>query len=228
LRPRSKAGTTDIIRNDEVATIGAAGSHLADRKPIDRGERYAGNHLAEAFYSAGEYDRAIKITQAMLPGDPNDGSLHEGLWRYYAAKGQYKEAAAELVQVSALFGYPESAGRIRHALDISGPRTALRAAAEEMERLVAAKRAYPLMNVAGLYAILGDKDRAFYWLEEAYKNQDRLWNATDLALWSINTERIFDPLRSDPRFKDLLHRVGLPDIQVPGQESITKTVLSAN
>jgi TolB-like protein/DNA-binding winged helix-turn-helix (wHTH) protein/tetratricopeptide (TPR) repeat protein len=188
----------------------------------------AGNHLAEAFYSAGEYDRAIEITQAMLPGDPNDGFLHEGLWRYYAAKGQYKEAAAELVQVSALFGYPESAGRIRYAMDISGPRTALRAAAEEMERLVAAKRAYPLMNVAGLYAILGDKDRAFYWMEEAYKNQDRLWNATDLALWSLNQERIFDPLRSDPRFKDLLHRVGLPDIQVPGQDSVRRTTISAN
>jgi hypothetical protein len=52
------------------------------------------------------------------------------------------------------------------------------------------------------YATLGDKDRAFEWLEEAFKAQD-LWME-----W-IKVDPAFDGMRPDPRFADLLRRVGL-------------------
>ena len=78
---------------------------------------------------------------------------------------------------------------------------------------------YGPVNRAEAYAILGDKDNAFYWLEEAYKNHDVQWTSLDTGLDSINGERILDPLRSDPRFKNLLQRIGLPEIQVPVQHS---------
>ncbi len=60
------------------------------------------------------------------------------------------------------------------------------------------------------YAISGDKDRAFYWLEEEYKHHDLVWSVADIPLQSLKSEHMFDSLRSDPRFKDLLRRVGLP------------------
>ena len=59
--------------------------------------------------------------------------------------------------------------------------------------------------VAIVYAELGDKDRAFYWLEKAYEGREH-----DLAF--SNVWPMFDSLRPDPRFKNLINRIGLPPI----------------
>ena len=64
--------------------------------------------------------------------------------------------------------------------------------------------------LAEVYAQLGEKDQAFYWLEQAYKHHDMLAASTDLGMERLNTEFLLDPLRSDPRFQDLVRRVGLP------------------
>jgi hypothetical protein len=69
-------------------------------------------------------------------------------------------------------------------------------------------------NVAEFYATLGDKDRAFYWLEEAYARHDLEMASTDACLEVLNWDFRFDPLRSDRRFKDLLRRVGLPEFRI--------------
>ena len=53
-------------------------------------------------------------------------------------------------------------------------------------------------------------DRAFYWLEQAYSHRDTHGASTDLGLERLNMEFLLDPLRSDPRFKDLVRRIGLP------------------
>jgi len=58
------------------------------------------------------------------------------------------------------------------------------------------------MMVAETYVLLGDKDQAFHWLERAYSEHD-----DEMVTLKIDT--VWDPLRSDPRFKDLLRRVGL-------------------
>lgn len=58
--------------------------------------------------------------------------------------------------------------------------------------------------IATLYADLGDNDQAFRWLNVAY--QEREWH-----LISLKTDFAFDPLRSDPRFIDLIRKVGLPE-----------------
>jgi hypothetical protein len=57
--------------------------------------------------------------------------------------------------------------------------------------------------VALIYTALGDKNRAFLWLEKAYR--DRYWM---MAFFKVDPR--LDPLRSDPRFADLLRRIGLP------------------
>jgi hypothetical protein len=56
---------------------------------------------------------------------------------------------------------------------------------------------------AGIYVLLGEKDQAFEWLEKGYQERST-------RLEFLKAEPKFDPLRDDPRFKDLLRRVGLP------------------
>jgi TolB-like protein/DNA-binding winged helix-turn-helix (wHTH) protein len=178
-----------------------------------------GNHLAEAFYSEGDYDRAIQIVQTMLQINPDDGGLHYSLARYYAAKGMYRQAGQEDGTVALLFGDPDAAERIHRAVTNSDTRAAIRQAARELESWFAEKRYYGPVNRAEVYAVLGDKDRAFKCLEEAYKNRDIQWDSLDTGLESIEEERVLDPLHSDPRFKKLLQRIGLSDIQAPSPRS---------
>jgi hypothetical protein len=58
-------------------------------------------------------------------------------------------------------------------------------------------------ETAALFAALGDKDQAFQWLDIAYQERDRL-------LLFLKTDFLLDPLRSDPRFPELVRKVGLP------------------
>jgi TolB-like protein/DNA-binding winged helix-turn-helix (wHTH) protein len=170
-----------------------------------------GDHLEWAFYYAGEYDRAIAEAQRLLQSDPNNGFLHDDLYVYYATKGMYKEASEEAEKVMVLFGYPDVAARVHQALVTSGGREAIRQYGKEAERLMAAKRLYIPGHLAEIYAVLGDKDRAFYWLEEQYKHHDTAWNVTDHPLEWLKINHMLDSLHSDPRYKDLVRRVGLPE-----------------
>jgi hypothetical protein len=68
-----------------------------------------------------------------------------------------------------------------------------------------AKQGYlPPTYIAGIYVALGDKERAFDWLEKAYA-------ARDSQLEFLGVEQFYDPLRSDPRFTDLMRRIHLTE-----------------
>ncbi len=57
--------------------------------------------------------------------------------------------------------------------------------------------------IAQLYADLGDKDHAFEWLNTAFQEHD-------ISIISLRTDFLMDPLRSDPRYVELVRKVGLP------------------
>ena len=163
----------------------------------------------DTLYWAGKDDQAIALARMLLQTNPDDGFLHHALYRYYARKGMYKEASQEAERSLDLFGDPDGAARVRQALATSGGRAGLRQFAHELEHWIITKRAYVPGNTAATYAILGDKNRAFHWLEDAYKHHDLRWLTTDIPLESLKSEPMFDSLHSDPRFKDLLRRIGL-------------------
>lgn len=168
------------------------------------------DHLAEALYWRGDYDQAILLRQMMLQRDPDNGYEHDGLYKYYAVKGMQEESLQELEKVFSLFGMPKAAARIQHAAEVSGYFVGLRQAAKEVEDLQSAQQAYAPVNLAMLYTILGDKDRAFYWLKQACEHQDSHWLSTDMGLDQIRVDPLFKPLRTDQRYIDLLRRIGLP------------------
>ena len=147
----------------------------------------------------------------VLRVNPDDAGAHYyGLHLNYVAKGMYKESIPELEKAAAAVGFPEAATRIHQAFVVSGYQGATRQWAKELEHLIATHQAYFPVILARTYVMLGDKDRAFSWLEEAYRHRDIHSLSLDSHLAWINVDPRFDPLRSDPRFKDLLRQMGLP------------------
>jgi hypothetical protein len=119
-----------------------------------------------------------------------------------------KEAIHEMQQSLSLFGLSEGAARVERAYTIAGYRAAIRQVAKECEDLQSAKQAFVPGMLAHFYTILGETDRAFYWLQQAFEHREMI--GIDGGLYCMKTDPLFDPLRSDPRFSDLLRRMGLP------------------
>jgi serine/threonine protein kinase/tetratricopeptide (TPR) repeat protein len=144
-------------------------------------------------------DGGIGFLRNYIRLNPKDGFAHLDLAECYVKKGMEKEHIGELQQVAMLFGYPKSARHVEGAYKAAGYRAALRAWAVE---LVSNGVNSPAM-VAETYMRLGDKDAAFRWLERAYSERDGL-------LVFLESDPAWDPLRADPRFAALVHRIGLP------------------
>src|SRR6185295_1265018 len=75
-------------------------------------------------------------------------------------------------------------------------------------------------RIAAVYAALGDRDRAFKWLEHAYESRDG-W-----LIWLV-VDPVVDSLRSDERFTDLLRRMGLPTVTEPHKRESASHLIQA-
>jgi len=166
------------------------------------------DHLSLILFHARDYDASIKMALSMLRRDPNDGMSHCLLFNDYFKIGSYKEAIDHLSQCYSLYGYTKAALNMRHAFAAAGFKAAVQRWAKDVEYLQATNQVYLPGNLATAHTILGDKDRAFYWLEQGYEHREMV--SVDGGVFFLGTEPMYDPLRSDPRYKDLLRRVGLP------------------
>jgi TolB-like protein/DNA-binding winged helix-turn-helix (wHTH) protein/Tfp pilus assembly protein PilF len=165
------------------------------------------SHMSLALYLARDYDSSIAMLRMMLRRDPNNGEHHAFLSQNYSKKGMYKEAIQELEQCVSLFGLSQAADSIRRGYEAAGYRGAIQQWAKELEHLQATHQAFLPGNLATAYAILGDRDRAFYWLDQAYEHREMV--SVDGGVYFLLADPMYDPLRSDPRYKALLRRVGL-------------------
>jgi tetratricopeptide (TPR) repeat protein len=157
--------------------------------------------LGETYFHARRYDEAIAQFRKTIEIEPNFPSAHLMLGRGYGAKGQYSEAVAEFIKMAELVGRGEASREIHDAYANGGWNGYLRYVAENGTTKTTAgyRQAY---GVAASLAGLGEKDEAFAWLEKAYQQREY-----ELTLLRVSPE--MDNLRSDPRFTDLLRRVGL-------------------
>jgi TolB-like protein/Tfp pilus assembly protein PilF len=152
---------------------------------------------------AGEYDRAIRETLGSLRMNPNLGVAKINLGWAYQQKSMYQEAIAQFQAAvsNPVFG-PMALTNLGHAYAVSGQRQQAQETLARLKQRSAQGYVSPY-QIAAIYAGLGQKDLAFEWLEKAYAERTG---------WMVHIK--WDPrlatLRSDPRFQDLVRRVGLP------------------
>jgi tetratricopeptide (TPR) repeat protein len=154
-----------------------------------------------------EAEAQLKRTIEM---DPNFGRTHLFLAGIYEQQGKFEEAIDEYEKHAATVGVPaeiiaKSWAAVRQAYKTGGPKGYWQALLD-----LAKKRAEidprsgpPLFALAGLHAQAGDKERAFEYLERSFEQRE-------VDILRLN-DPMLAPIRSDPRFKDLIRRIGLPE-----------------
>jgi TolB-like protein/DNA-binding winged helix-turn-helix (wHTH) protein/Tfp pilus assembly protein PilF len=155
--------------------------------------------LAEEFLIAHRYDEAIQQSQKTIHMDPFFAVAHYELGQAYVEKHQYDEAIAELKKANELSpGSSTYASNLAYAYAVSGAKTeAVRILKDLQSRQIAFSNA---PEIALIHSGLGDKTQAIVCLERAYGLR---FNP------GVLLRPAFDPLRSDPRFKNLMHRLGI-------------------
>jgi eukaryotic-like serine/threonine-protein kinase len=153
-------------------------------------------------YAAREYDRAIEQYQSVIDLDPDFALAHWRLGEAYKQKGLYTLAIRELEEATRLSGYnSRTLARLGHAYAIAGKKHEALLVLHELNAVARQHYVSPY-EIAIIYAGLGERELVFEWLERAFEDRSS-W------LTFLKVEPSFDNFRSDPRYTDLVKRVGL-------------------
>jgi tetratricopeptide (TPR) repeat protein len=155
---------------------------------------------ADLLFVARRYDESIQQSRKTLEMDPNFAIAHFELSQAYLQKRMYSEAIAELQRAIELSGGSTTfTSNLAYAYAVSERRNeAVKILNDLTSRSNGSSDA---AEIALIHAGLGEKDQAMAWLEKAFSER---------FIPSILLRPGFDPLRSDPRFQNLVHRIGLP------------------
>jgi len=156
--------------------------------------------LGQRLYNARLYDQAIGQLQKSLEMDPNFLLARINLGQVYAQKRRYDESLVELNKAVEL-SRDSALAELGYVYAVSGQRRAARQTLAELREL-SRRRYVSSVDVALIYAGLGENDQAFSWLEKAYGERS-------IKLTHLKMDPRFDVLRVDHRFDDLLRRIGL-------------------
>ena len=154
---------------------------------------------------AGQYDRAIQVCKQLVQDNPTFPIGHDCLFYAYWAKRMYPQAVEEFSIESRLTGNLddiELADAMGRGFRSAGWNGSLASAISVLEARRRTGYVSPF-TIARLYADMGEKDKAFDWLDTAWREHDRL-------LLGLNVSPGLDNVRSDPRFAELVRKVGLP------------------
>jgi tetratricopeptide (TPR) repeat protein len=162
----------------------------------------SGENVSWILFLAHRYDEAIRESRSSLAMKPDDVGNLMYLGFSLVANGQAPDAIPVLEKAVSLSNdSPGTAGVLIRAYAHAGRRSdALRLLSELKQRR---KAGYvPAAAFVNAYLGLDNKEQAFYWLDQAYRER------SSILQW-VKTHPYFDPIRSDPRFTELIHRVGL-------------------
>jgi tetratricopeptide (TPR) repeat protein len=156
-----------------------------------------------AFLLARQYDQAAEQFLKTLDLDPNFAYAHEGLGYVHIRNGRFQAAIEEFQKAVALFGNaPRLISDLGYGHARAGNKLEAQKRIEELKELRKRRFVDP-GEIAFIYVGLGDNDQAFAWLNRAYEE-----GSTSLVRLKVSPS--YDTLRSDPRFADLMRRVGIP------------------
>jgi eukaryotic-like serine/threonine-protein kinase len=156
--------------------------------------------LGQSFYVARQYDQAIEQLRKTLELDSNFPGSHRYLGEAYLQKSMYKEGIAEIEKELVIS--PNNTAALMYlgyGYALEGRRAEAQKVIDQLNE-ISKQKFVPATNRATIYAGLGEKDEAFKWLEKSYEER---------SLGAIKVNPVYDPLRSDPRFQDLLRRMNL-------------------
>jgi len=162
---------------------------------------------AAAYSSSRQFDKSTEICKRIMADNPTFGRSHYVMGGVYWYEHKYSEAIQEWkagAQLEDDKNFIEVIAAMDRGFRSSGKAGALRGAIEVQLAQRKAKNGYVSpYTIAVNYADLGDKDHAFQWLDLAFQERDG-------SLIGIRTDPTFDSVRSDPRYGDLVRRIGLP------------------
>jgi TolB-like protein/DNA-binding winged helix-turn-helix (wHTH) protein len=186
----------------KIGRFKEATAEIAIAKELDPLSLPVATSEGEILRYARRYDEAIEELRRAIDLEPSFKFTHAELARIYELKGMFREAASEWSRVGALSGSTE-VGPYAAVRDAAGYKHAMQLWLEHLQE--ESKREYvsPIDLVAA-YARLGNAGQTLAWLEEAYRQRHP-------GLSSLKVEPLFDFLRSNPRFQDLLRRMNFPD-----------------
>jgi TolB-like protein/Tfp pilus assembly protein PilF len=153
----------------------------------------------QQFYFRRQYDQALALLQKVVEIDPNYSTAYLVMTEAHFAKGEYGAAVQEGSQYFIASGYPAVAAEFKQAYAKSGYRGALQDRISRQSDPGILEFYFP-WQVATDNARLGDKEKAFFWLEKCYAERS--------GLVFLKVEPALESLHSDPRFTDLMRRVG--------------------
>jgi tetratricopeptide (TPR) repeat protein len=148
----------------------------------------------------GRYEAAKQQCRKALDFDPN--SNPECIWGSDLEAGKFKEAIAEMQKANLQESSPWEVGLLGYCYAASGDRTRAKSMLEELNQMASRGRYVTPVAEAHIYIGLGDRERALDRLEQAYQT------GSSMLFW-LKVSHIYDPLRSDPRFIELLKKVRL-------------------
>lgn len=184
-----------LVRTGQPQQAIAEIEHSVDLDPVSASTFHAQGFI---YYFAHQYDQALSVTQTVRGLNIDLPDWNFLLGAVYAAKNQYPQAIRAFLQSG---NGPYALGHLGNACARAG-RTAEAAKTIQLLEDDVRRDGVGRYEIALVYAGLGNRDQAFQWLEDA-------WRAHDVGLVYLRVDPCLDPLRSDPRFSDLLQRIGL-------------------
>ncbi|MGI8811058.1 MAG: TPR end-of-group domain-containing protein, partial [Pyrinomonadaceae bacterium] len=185
--------------------MGRLDESLSERKraqELDPLSAAFNNDLGITFYYARQYDKAIAQIEKTIILEPRYVEAYLYLGQAYEKKQMYGQAIATYQKgMTQAEHHPDLIAALGHAYALSGERDKANQILAELHEISKQRYVSPY-HFAVVYAGLGDKDQTFAWLDKAF--QDR-----SFFLVFLKVEPLFDKSRSDPRFQDLLRRIGL-------------------
>jgi len=194
-------GYLSVMGRSNEAT--AERKHALELEPLSLTINF---ELGLGYYYDRDYDRAIEQFQKTLELDQKFPAVNNFLPAAYEQKGMFREAIAGFQKSASLSGGGEltlSKAGLGHVYAVTGKRVDAQLMLDDLKRL-SGQEYLPSTSIALIYTGLGKKDQAFAELQQGYEQRA-------FQMQWLKLDPRWDSLRSDPRFHDLIRRMGMPD-----------------
>lgn len=189
-----------------LASLGRIDEALAEvnhAKELDPMSLVIKANVGVIYYFGRRYDQAIEVLNRLLEEKPDFRIAQWGLGLVYEQKGLYQQAIAEFEKAGGLEkGDANTVSSLGHVYAVAGNRKSAQEALDKLKNSTSLGILAPY-ELAVVYAGLGQKDQAFESLDKGRRERSTL-------LTYVKVDPRFENLRSDPRFQDLIRRMGFP------------------